>query len=74
MCLAVPLRILEVNGNKALAERFGVKLEIDVRFIEGLKVGDYVLVHAGFAIQKVDMDSAREIEKAGERLGKYLGK
>jgi len=74
MCLAVPLKIIEVNGNKALAEEAGVKLEIDVRFINKAKKGDYVLVHAGFAIQRVDVDSAREIEKAGKRLGKYLGK
>ncbi|OAA30668.1 hydrogenase assembly protein HupF [Kosmotoga arenicorallina S304] len=74
MCLAVPLKIIEIKGNKALAEKSGVKLEIDVRLIKDLKRGDYVLVHAGFAIQKVDVDSAMEIEKAAERLGEYLGK
>lgn len=74
MCMAVPLKIIEINNNKALAEKAGVKLEIDVRLIKDLKKGDYVLVHAGFAIQKVDVDSAMEIEKAAERLGEYLGK
>ena len=50
MCLAVPLKILSVEGNKARAEAGGVAREIRVYFIPGAAVGDYVIVHAGFAI------------------------
>ena len=46
MCLAVPLKIIEVNGKTAVAEAMGVSREIRVDFIPEPKLGDYVIVHA----------------------------
>ncbi|SEF76884.1 hydrogenase expression/formation protein HypC [Caloramator fervidus] len=60
MCLAVPLRIVEINGNEALAELDGVKMKVRIDLIKDLKVGDYVYVHAGFAINKLDEKLAKE--------------
>lgn len=60
MCLAVPLEIVEIKGNKATVERSGVRLEADIRLINNVKVGDFVLVHAGFAIQKVNREEAQK--------------
>ncbi|EYE88383.1 hypothetical protein Q428_08265 [Fervidicella metallireducens AeB] len=60
MCLAVPLKITEINGNDALAEIEGVKRKIRVDFIENPSVGDYVIVHAGFAIEKLEEEHALE--------------
>ncbi|KRQ86616.1 hydrogenase assembly chaperone [Caloramator mitchellensis] len=60
MCLAVPLRIVEVNGNDAIAEHDGVKMKIRVDFIKDVHIGDYVYVHAGFAINKLDEKLAKE--------------
>ena len=58
MCLAVPLRIKEVKGEDAIAERDGVSRKIKVGFIQVPKPGDYVIVHAGFAIERVDEQQA----------------
>ena len=53
MCLAVPARISEINGALAKVERKGVERDVSLMFLPDAKVGDYVLVHAGFAMEKV---------------------
>jgi hydrogenase expression/formation protein HypC len=58
MCLAIPLKITEINGKEAMAEIEGVIRKIRTDFISELKVGDYVLVHAGFAIEKLNEEQA----------------
>jgi len=60
MCLAIPGKIIELKNTKAVVGFNGIKQNIDVRFIKKPKVGDCVLVHVGFAIQKVDKDIARQ--------------
>ena len=60
MCLAVPLRIKEINGNDAIAEAAGVERKIRIDFIREPKVGDYVIVHAGFAIERLSEKQATE--------------
>lgn len=59
MCLAVPLEILALApGGKARVRRGGGTLEVDVSLLASPRVGDYVLVHAGFAIETVDPGEA----------------
>ena len=53
MCLAVPARISEINGALAKVERKGVERDVSLMLLPDAKVGDYVLVHAGFAMEKV---------------------
>lgn len=60
MCLAVPGKIINLKGNIAQVDFCGVKRIVDVSFVENAKLEDYVLVHVGFAIQKVDEDTAFE--------------
>ena len=60
MCLAVPARILEINGDRAVADFGGVKREIMVNLLSCVKVGDYVIVHTGFAIEILDEKEALE--------------
>lgn len=60
MCLAIPLKITEVNGKEAMAEIEGVKRKIRIDFIKNLEVGDYVIVHAGFALERLDEKQALE--------------
>lgn len=60
MCLAIPLKITEINGKEAMAELKGVKRKIRIDFLKNLKVGDYVLVHAGFALERLDEKQAIE--------------
>ena len=72
MCLAVPLRIKELNGTDAVVERDGVSRKVKVNFIREPKVGDYVMVHAGFAIEKVDGRQAEEDLEAFRELEAVL--
>ena len=67
MCLAVPGRIVSINGHNAMIDFGGVQREANVTLIEP-KVGDYVVVHAGFAIQVVDEEEAKETIKLWEEL------
>ncbi|MEK6971039.1 MAG: HypC/HybG/HupF family hydrogenase formation chaperone [archaeon] len=60
MCLAIPGKIVEIMGKHAQVDFGGVRRKADVSFIENPGVGDYVLVHVGFAIQKVDERIALE--------------
>ena len=60
MCLAVPLKIKTIDGKNAVGEAGGLSQNVRVDFIQNLKPGDYVLVHAGFAIQKMTEKEAQE--------------
>lgn len=72
MCLAVPLKIIEVNGKTAVAEAMGVSREIRVDFIPEPKAGDYVMVHAGFAIERLPDRQALDDIAAWEELENAL--
>ena len=62
MCLAVPLKIvsLEGDGKHAVGEAAGLTQKVRVDFLPGIMVGDYVMVHAGFAIEKLAPEQAAE--------------
>ena len=60
MCLAVPVRVLQIDGQKALVEIGGLARQINIMLVPDTQVGDYVLLHAGFAIQKLDEKEAEE--------------
>ncbi|ASI98148.1 HypC/HybG/HupF family hydrogenase formation chaperone [Thermococcus celer] len=64
MCLAVPGRIVEITGKVALVDFGGVRREARLDLLPGVKVGDYVIVHTGFAIEKLEEERAREILEA----------
>lgn len=59
MCLAVPLEVVQIlEGGKAVVRQGGGTLQIDTSLLPSPRVGDWVLVHAGFAIQTVDSGEA----------------
>ena len=60
MCLSVPAKIVSLEGTTAAVDVAGNTREADVSMIEGARVGDYVLLHAGFAIGRYDHDDAVE--------------
>ena len=60
MCLAVPARVLEITGSLARVAVNGVEREASLMLLPEAKQGDYVLVHAGFAMQLVDEKEAEE--------------
>lgn len=63
MCLAFPGRILSLNGDQAVVDFDGVEKEVNISLIKGVKVGEYAMVHAGFAIQKMGEENAMEVFK-----------
>ena len=60
MCLAIPAKIVSIKGEEAVAEIQGVRRKIIVSLINQPRVGDYVLIHAGFAIRKWSEEDLRE--------------
>ena len=73
MCLAVPLKLIEINGKTATGEAMGLTRQLRVDFIKDPQVGDYVMVHAGFAIERLpegqalaDLEAWEEMEAALE--------
>ena len=60
MCLAVPTKLIEIDGASGKVDLSGTLREVGLQLIEDPAVGDYVLVHAGFAIQKVNQQEAEE--------------
>ena len=58
MCLVIPLRLVEVDGMNAMAEAAGIRRKVRVDFIREPKPGDYVIVHAGFAIERLNEQQA----------------
>lgn len=60
MCLAIPSKIVEINDNMAVIDVDGVRREASLLMLEDPQVGEYVIVHAGFAIQKIDEEAALE--------------
>jgi hydrogenase expression/formation protein HypC len=63
MCLAVPGKIKELKGTRAIIDYDGITREADISLIEEPKVDEWVIVHVGFAIQKVDENLARDSYK-----------
>lgn len=59
MCLGVPMQVKTIENDMATCEIDGVQREASLMMIDGVEVGDYVLIHAGFAIEKIDEHEAQ---------------
>lgn len=71
MCLAVPARIIEKNGDKAVADAMGNRWNIRITLTPDIEVGDVVLIHAGYAIAKVDEEEARKTWELFEEIAQF---
>ena len=60
MCLSIPAKILSINGDKARVYLGGAEYNAALNLLDDVKVGDYVLLHSGFAIQVIDEEEAME--------------
>ena len=61
MCLAIPAQVIELrDGDLAVVDLAGVKKEISLSLVEDVVIGDYVIVHVGFALNKLDPEEAAE--------------
>lgn len=68
MCLGVPMRVVSIDGEVAVCEIDGVRREASLMMVEDVAVGDFVLIHAGFAIEKLDEEDAQETLALFRRL------
>ncbi|MBU4492694.1 MAG: HypC/HybG/HupF family hydrogenase formation chaperone [Euryarchaeota archaeon] len=68
MCLAVPARVMVINGEEAILDYGGVKRNANIGMLSDVKVGDYVLVHVGYAISKMDEEEALETLKLWDEM------
>ena len=73
MCLAIPLQLIEINGSTAVGEAMGMRREIRVDFIDKPQIGDYVIVHAGFAIERLPEQQALDDLEAWEDVCNAIG-
>ncbi len=60
MCLSIPAKIISIEGSTAEVSAGGATFNAGLQMVENVKVGDYILLHAGFAIQKISEDEAAE--------------
>ena len=78
MCLAIPSQVVEIKNSIATLDVDGVKREASLLLLEDVRVGDYVIVHAGFAIHKIDETVARDtlkiLREAAELVEREEGK
>jgi hydrogenase expression/formation protein HypC len=60
MCLSIPAKVVDINGNIADVSVGGAIFKAGLQMVENVEVGDYILLHTGFAIQKISEDEALE--------------
>jgi len=68
MCLAVPMKLVSKNGSTAVAEIGGVQRQISLMLLPEAEIGEYVIVHAGFAIQKLNEEEAKKTLELLEQI------
>jgi hydrogenase expression/formation protein HypC len=70
MCLAIPARVAELLDNDgAVVELGGVRKEISLALVDGVEVGDYVIVHVGYALNRLDPEEAEKTLQLFAEIG-----
>jgi hydrogenase expression/formation protein HypC len=61
MCLAIPVKVIELGSDdRAIVDLDGVRKEISLALLEGVNVGDYVILHVGYALSRLDPEEAQK--------------
>ena len=74
MCLAVPAKVLSIEGQEAEVDLSGVQRRISIALTPEVRVGDYVLIHTGFAINVLDEQEAQETLKLFQELDEFTAR
>jgi hydrogenase expression/formation protein HypC len=74
MCLSVPAKVVDINGNIADVSIGGTIFKAGLQMTENIKIGDYVLLHTGFAIQKISEEEALETLKILKEMKDAMNK
>ncbi len=70
MCLAIPAIVVELlDGDSAVVDLDGVRKQVSLALVEGVAVGDYVIIHVGFALQRLNVDEAEQTLALMRQLG-----
>lgn len=73
MCLAIPAQVVELRpDDNALVDLAGVRKEISLALVDGVAVGDYVIVHVGYALNKLDPEEAAKTLKLFAEMGQLM--
>ncbi len=68
MCLSVPAQVISIEGDIAIVSVGGTIMNANLNLVEDIKIGDYILLHTGFALQKIDEKEAMETLKIFEEF------
>lgn len=71
MCLAIPAKVIEKQGDRAVADAMGNRWEIRITLTPDIEVGDFVLIHAGYAIAKVDPAEAAQTWELFQQIAEH---
>ncbi len=63
MCIAIPMKVVDIKGNTGVVESLGVKREVGLHLLENVNLNDWVIIHTGFAISKLEEEDAFETLK-----------
>lgn len=69
MCLGIPSKIISIEGDSAIVSVGGTRVEASLQLLNDVKVGDFVLLHTGFAIEKISPEEAEETLTLLKKLG-----
>lgn len=73
MCLAIPARVVELSGDEtAVVEVGGVKKEVSLALVEDVALGDYLIIHVGFALNKLDPEEAEKTLALFAEMGELV--
>ena len=72
MCVAVPMKVSAIDGAMCTAEIGGVSRQVSVLMLPEVRVGDYVIVHAGYAIERLDEEEALRTLELFRQLGEIM--
>jgi hydrogenase expression/formation protein HypC len=74
MCLAIPAQLVEISSaDTGVVDLSGVRKEVSLSLVDDVKVGDYVIVHVGYALQKLDPEEAEKTLRMFAELGAAEG-
>lgn len=60
MCLAIPMKVVKIDGDEGVVEALEIRRKVNFAFLKNVRVGEYILLHAGFAIAKVNAEEANK--------------
>ncbi len=72
MCLAIPMRVVRIDGDRAIAESRGVQSTVNTHLVPDVEVDDWVIIHAGFVIEKLDIEEAESIDEIWSEYERQL--